>query len=269
MAHQLLPRLLPLAALALASAPAAALQLVDARDGVAVEGTVSTKEATRIRIEGTPIADVFGNIHSSNCQGGPQTVASTPSPAASTINPSGEIVLECDRDKGEVYVRPVGNSTKPINLFISSATATYTLVLHRRNVPADTIVIRDKTPHQDKSGVNGSGQRPAARASDHIRSLKALLSAMASDQVPGDMRVEEVHAPKDLWNEARLTLMRVYEGRGLIGEKYLLTNVSDVQMVLAEQEFDRQDGNVAAIAIDNLNLRPGDSTNLYVIRMGN
>jgi hypothetical protein len=35
--------------------------------------------------------------------------------------------------------------------------------------------------------------------------------------------------------------MRRYEGRGLVGEKYLLQNVSQAPMVLAEQEFDRPD----------------------------
>ncbi len=42
------------------ASPAHALQVLDARDGVAVEAILSIKEATRIRIEGAPITDVFG-----------------------------------------------------------------------------------------------------------------------------------------------------------------------------------------------------------------
>ena len=130
-----------------AVSPAHALQVLDARDGVAIEAILSIKEPTRIRIDGAPITDVFGNIHSSNCGSaavGPPG-AGIVTPAA---NPGGEIVLECDRDKGEIYIRPVGDSTKPVNLFISSAQSTYTLVLRRSDTPADTIVIRDKTPRQ-------------------------------------------------------------------------------------------------------------------------
>lgn len=269
MANKLYPKLLlPLAVLLLASAPARALQLVDARDGVSVEAIVSLKEPTRIRIEGTQITDVFGNIYSSNCAANLQATAGSPSPATPAINPSGEIVLECDRDKGEVYVRPVGTSNKPVNLFVSSSAATYTLVLRRSDVPADTIVIRDKTPRQARSDASASSQGPVGRASNHIRSLKAMLVAMTSDRVPTDVRVDEVNIPRNLWAEAKFTLTRLYEGRGLIGEKYVLTNVSKEPMVLAEQEFDREEGNVAAISIDNLNLRPGDSTNVYVIRLG-
>ena len=65
LARLLLP--LPL----LASAPALALQVVEARDGVAADAVLSNREPTRIRIEGAAITDVFGNIHSSNCAAGP------------------------------------------------------------------------------------------------------------------------------------------------------------------------------------------------------
>src|SRR5574337_828055 len=131
----------------LTAAPAQALQIVEASDGVSVEAVLSIKEPTRIRIDGAPITDVFGNIHSSNC--GPAAPSSSssnggpPAAALPAVNPAGEIVLECDHDKGEIYIRPVGDSPKPVNLFISSAHATYTLVLRKADTPADTIVIRD------------------------------------------------------------------------------------------------------------------------------
>src|SRR5262252_468158 len=136
-------RALPLL-LTLTSASAPALQLVEARDGVTVEAVLSMKEPTRIRIENAPITDVFGSVYSSNCGASPTTsLAATPNPAA--INPNGEVAIECDRDKGEIYVRPMGSGTKPVNLFIASAQATYTLLLRRSDTPADTIVIRDRT----------------------------------------------------------------------------------------------------------------------------
>ena len=95
-----------------------------------------------------------------------------------------------------------------------------------------------------------------------------MLVAMASDSVPTDVRVEEVNRPIQLWVEARFAMTRVYEGRGLVGERYLLTNISTQNMVLAEQEFDREAGGVLAVAIENHNLRPGDSTTVFVIRQG-
>lgn len=270
MINHLKPLLSVLALALVASRGANALQVVDARDGVTVEATISAKEPTRIRIEGAPITDVFGNIYSTTCGGVAPSTAGAPVQAAPAVNPAGEIVLECDRDKGEIYVRPVGTGTKPVNLFVSSAAATYTLLLRRADMPADTILIRDRTLRQVKSDAFAASMPPgpSGRSPNHIRALKALLVAMASDRVPVDVRVEEVNRQIQLWVEVSFSLMRVYEGRGLIGEKYLLTNVSNQPMVLAEQEFDREDGNVVGIAIEHHNLRPGASTSVYVIRMG-
>jgi conjugal transfer pilus assembly protein TraK len=264
-----LARALALTVAMLTTRTACALQLLDARDGVSVEAMVAIKEATRIRIEGAPITDVFGNIYSSTC-----ATATAPVPLAtgtplaaqanSVINPAGELIVECDRDKGEVYVRPVGRTTKPVNLFISSAQATYTLLLHRSDTPADTIVIRDTSARPFKPETPPQG--PAGTSANHVRAMKALLVAMASDRVPADVRVEEVNRPVPLWVEAGFFLMRRYEGRGLLGEKYLLRNTSAALMVLAEQEFDRDGAQVMGVAIENHNLQPGESTNVFVIR---
>lgn len=260
------------AVFALTPVPAHALQIVEASDGVSVEAIVSIKEPTRIRIDGGPITDVFGNIHSSHC-GAATALPATPGMSStapgggvsSAINPAGEVVLECDRDKGEIYVRPVGDSVKPINLFVSSASTTYTLLLRRADTPADTIVIRDKTPRALKPATAAQVAGPSPNP---VRAMKALLVAMASDRVPPDVRVEETHRSVPLWIEARFSLVRQYEGRGLIGEKYLLQNVSNAPMVLAEPEFDREAGAVAGVSIEQHNLRPGESTSVYVIRRG-
>ena len=259
-----------------------ALQVVEASDGVAVEAIVSLKEPTRIRIEGAAITDVFGNVHSSHCGGAPATssapaipagtpgLASPASLASSPVNPAGDVIVECDRDKGEVYIRPVGDALRPINLFVSSATATYTLLLRRSDTPADTIVIRDKTPQALRPGVPETA--PSGPAPSHVRAMKGLLVAMSSDRVPADVRVEEASKPIQLWAEARFTLLRRYEGRGYVGEKYALQNVSLASMVLAEPEFDRPDsrdgGEITGIAIEHHNLRPGETTSVYVIRRG-
>ena len=127
------------------------------------------------------------------------------------------------------------------------------------------------------SGVGGNAgattlSAPLGTSAHHVRALKALLVAMASGRVPIDVRVEELDQPIQLWAEARFSLVRRFDGRNLVGERYQLTNVSDTVMVLAEQEFDRPDthdgGQVLGVAIDNHNLRPGESTSIYVIRRG-
>ena len=270
-------------ALACGLGNANALQVIDAHDGASVEAILSIQEPTRIRIEGAPITDVFGNIYSSGCTT-PQattalpagmaptapagTAAQAPLPISPAVNPAGEIVIECDRDKGEIYVRPVGEGKKPINLFVSSARGTYTLLLRRADTPADTIVIRDKAALQRRADTTAPRPVPGSAAS-HVRGLKALLVAMAGERVPADIQVEDIAQPITLWREARFTLERTYRGRGLVGERYVLQNVSESPMVLTEQEFDREDddaGSVAGVAIEHHNLRPGERTLVFVIR---
>jgi len=109
-------------------------------------------------------------------------------------------------------------------------------------------------------------ERSGGTSPSHVRALKQMLTAMASDRVNADVRVEEVNRPVQLWSESRFTMLRLYESRGLIGEKYILTNVSNEPMVLAEQEFDREQGGVVGVSIESHNLRPGESTNVFVLR---
>ena len=162
---------------------AGALQVVEATDGVTVEAVLAIKEPTRIRIDGASITNVFGNIYSSNCGAAVSTQPGTGStPVLPQTNPAGEIVLECDADKGEIYVRPIGGSGglgKPVNLFISSAHATYTLVLRKADTPADTIVIRD--PGQRALQAM---QSPPSAAGSQMKPLTQRPSASSSEPMP-------------------------------------------------------------------------------------
>src|SRR2546430_16942052 len=83
------PRLLQpmLASVLLISAtPTLALQTIDARDGVSVEASIALKEATRIKVDGANIIEVFGNIYSSNC-GGVAALHPKPGPPFAGIQP--------------------------------------------------------------------------------------------------------------------------------------------------------------------------------------
>ena len=205
------PKFLPLAsALLISATPALALQTIEARDGVSVEAAIALKEATRIKVDGANITEVFGNIYSSNC-GAVAAVNRDSGQSLAATNPAGEIVLECDKDKGEIYVKPVSGGIKPINLFISTSKSTYTLILKRVDMPADTIVVKDRALQATNPSERAGGTSPS-----HVRALKQMLTAMASDRVSADVRVEEVNRPVQLWTESRFTLLRIYEGLSLI-----------------------------------------------------
>lgn len=259
-------RTLPWLVALCASGVCLAAQVRPAKDGTTIEAVIAKDAPTRIRIEGDRIVDVVGNVQSSSgCDARAADAAgqSTAVPLqAPQSNPRGDVVLSCDMEKGEVYVSPVGAGDKAISLFISSSRATYTLRLRRADIEADTIVIDDRAVRSAQTARSPSPQR----SSSHVRSLKTFLAAMTSEQPSKDFRVEEVEQPITLWKETDFKLMKRVEGRGLFGEVYALTNVSSAPMVLAEQEFDREEGGVVAVAIERHNLKPGDMTSVYVIR---
>ena len=207
---------------------------------------------------------MVGNVQSSTgCDARPSDAgtggAAIPSVPVAT-NARGDVILNCDLERGEVFVSPVGAGDKPISLFVSSPRATYTLRLRRADIEADTIVIDDRSPRQ------GSPATRPQRSASHVRAVKGMLVAMASARPGTAYRVEDMESPIALWKEADFKLVRKVEGQDLIGELYSLTNVSATPMVLAEQEFDREEGGVVAVAIEHHNVQPGDTTTVFVIR---
>ena len=235
------PRLWLAVLFAASSAGVQALQVLDARDGVSVTAKLSLKEPTRIKVEGAAIGEVFGNVWQDK------------------TNPAGEVIVETDPGKGELYVRPVSaTATKPINLFVSTAHATYTLLLQPVDMPADTIVLRDRTSRVARSAVS------PGKAPTHVRALTSLLTAMANDAPSPDMRVEDTALDVRLWQATRFTLLRRYETPGLIGERYRLTNVGAAALALESRWFDKE--GVLGIAVEQTMLEPQASTNVFVLR---
>jgi conjugal transfer pilus assembly protein TraK len=249
--------------LAAASVDSGAAQRKEVRDGLAVEAVISAREVTRIRIEDAKITGVVGKIQSaSGCATNPDTAApAAQAPPQPSPSPA-EASITCDLSKGEVYLRALGTGKKPINLFVSTDRATYTLVLRKDDRPSDTIVLFD--PSLPKAEGAKGGVR--AKQASHVKGIKSMLRAMLAGRTPDDVLAEDANVPLRLWQEASFTLTRTYRGRGMIGERYRLTNTGGLPMTLTEQEFDREQDGVVAVAIDSLNLRPGDATWVYVIR---
>lgn len=228
---RLRPSQIPLLLLLALSLPASALQIVDAKDGETVFAKISQKEVTRIAFERGRIRKVTGN--------------------------AGDFVLEKDEDKGQIFVRPAqAGSTKPINLFVTSERATVALLLQPIDSPSDSIVIREGREVQTSSRIERSGR--------HVRTIKNLLLAMATDALPEDMQIRETTRELALWPGVRMTLQRVYLGAGIVGEKYQLANIANADVTLNEPDLYKS--GVMAVSLEQRTLRSGEATNLFVIR---
>ena len=233
--------------------PAHALQIVDAQDGQTAVGKLSRKEVTRIAFELGRVRKVTGS--------------------------AGEFLLEKDDDQGQIFVRPTDpGSTKPINLFLTSDRGTVALLLQPVDTPSESIVIRQAPDAREPRGSREARQSHGPRgpgehstvptrleaSGRHVRTIKNLLLALAQDALPEDMDAREVARDITLWPGTRLTLQRILLGAGVVGEKYLLTNVGDTALELAEHALFKP--GVMAVSVERANLNPGDATNLFVIR---
>lgn len=173
--------------------------------------------------------------------------------------------LEVNEDKaaGVVYVRPL-TSEKQISVFVTSASgATHELVLQPiDSMPLESILIKDPPSKRAKEG-----KTLAERASSMDVAVKRLILAMARGEKDSqEASFERFNIPLGLWNEARFVLVGKYRGFGMTGESYKLTNVSNSVMKLAEQEFYKP--GVLAVSVDQMILKPSESTDVFVIKVG-
>ena len=229
---RLRPSQAPLLLLLALSLPASALQIVDAKDGETAFAKISQKELTRISFERGRIRKVTGN--------------------------AGEFVLDKDEEKGQVFIRPTqADGTKPINIFVSTDRSTVALLLQPIDSPADSIVIRE-------GREAGTSPSRIERSGRHVRTIKDLLLALATDALPNGMEIRDVTRKLALWPGVRLTLQRVYLGTGIVGEKYQLANVAKTDLSLTESDLYKS--GVMAVSLEQRTLRAGESTNLFVIR---
>ncbi|MGA7950936.1 MAG: type-F conjugative transfer system secretin TraK [Thiobacillaceae bacterium] len=209
---------------------ASALQIVDVADGVTAYAKIAADELTRLSI-------AEGRI-------------------ASWYVPKGKLVIEKDAKGGQLYVRPLDRSAV-VSMFITSGNgATYALTMQPLAMPSESVVLREGGPRKSLAAID--------RAGSLVTSIKDLMLTMASDRIPLDTAVHESGQEFRLWQGSRLTLVRSWLGQTLMGERFDLTNTSSTPMHLLEQEFFKP--GVLAISVETLNLAPGDTTRVFVVR---
>ena len=250
------------AAVALVGAATAA-EFVDARDGDTALAKMSVKDQTRIKLEKGRIIDVIGDVYSRE------------------KNPAGRIVVIPDEEDGEIYVRPVDASPRPVKVDLRTDRGKFSLLLQPVDIPGDTVIVRPRGPAISKGAAAGALQvsdgglsanppysqtrgAPLPRSANHVRALKSMTLAMASTEVPADVEVRQVNQFVTLWREARFVQLATYLSRDLVGESYELTNVSAGDMVIDERELYR-DG-VQSVSVQVHQLRPGSKTAVWIVR---
>jgi conjugal transfer pilus assembly protein TraK len=231
----------------IAASDALALQDIEVTpDGMSM-ARISLHEATRIRVDGQPITQIYGS--------GIQDAKS---------NPSGSLIVQPLENRGEVSVLPAqGVGEKPISVFVDTAKSTYTLVLIPAETPSETIVLHDR--RKANPAANRDDSVSTKRASNYYREIKRFVLILEGSEEASDLTVKPAHEVIGLWPEARFILTeRISGDETMRGERYLLTNVSAQPMRIDEREFYTSD--VIAVSIEKAELAPQESTAVYIVR---
>lgn len=212
-----------------------AVQNYSVKNGDTITATLSSKDLTRIAIEGGRLEKVWST--------------------------AGIIEVQPDQEKGEVFIRPLPGSASTISFFVTdSLGSTYTILGRKKDVPSESIIIKPK-------GVapgTPSGQR--YKSQPYVGKIKDLVKAMALNEPLIGYSEDAVSATVPLWLETQINLHKRYSNHKLIGEVYSIENISAEDLVFHEREFLDFGEAVQAVALEKLKLTPNEKTLLFVVR---
>lgn len=177
------------------------------------------------------------------------------------VGPKGALDIQADKERGEIFVKPIPGSAQSVTFFVrDDSGSTYTLIATQQQIPGDTIELVSSTPRK------ATGRGAEYRATPYVERVKRLIKAMALNENLDGYGEEEQSRPVPLWKETEITLAKTYTTHDLYGEVYVITNISNDTLKFHEREFMEFGERVQAVALERLNVRPGEATFLYVVR---
>lgn len=207
-----------------------ALQQFDGVEGKTIFVKMSTRDFNRIAIEGGRIRLIKG--------------------ADSNL-----VLGDKDDVTGQALLKPLVKD--PFSLFVFTDTSTYTLVVQPADIPSESILIKEVSKSAPKAGL-------IEKAGNYQKSIKLMLQAMAGETTLDGVEIHKTWQEIRLWENTRFALESVYAGDSISGEQYRLFNLGTSPIRIAEQEFYKK--GVLAVAAQSLDLAPGASTRIYIVK---
>lgn len=216
--------------LALIMAPAAqAMQVVDPVEGEAMFVNVSQNELNMIKF---PVAGIRAYTSSS----------------AVDIKVQGRQVLVNMIDK---------SATKPQEVFFSTPSGTYLLMLTPKKIPAETVVVQI-----DRARVDEAMEWELEH--DYIKRLKELMKALYAGTPPGGYSLNGNKIDASRWEGIEETIITTMTGAGLVGEVHEIVNHSKKTVRIVEPEFYRE--GVLAVTLLGHEIKTGEKSQVFIIR---
>lgn len=202
------------------------------KDGDVIPIVISSNDLTRITMtEGSRIEQVWGN--------------------------KDDLEIQPDRERGQLYIKPITDN-RSISFFIRDTEgATYTIVASQKNIPSETVILRPAVRKYTKGYYKNE---------TYIEGINRLIKAMALGADANGYSISREDAPVRLWRDFDIRLVALYEGERLNGDIYALKNKRSESVVFHESEFLSFGEDVRAVALESLELLPGETTRVFVIR---
>lgn len=170
---------------------------------------------------------------------------------------TGSKVLDIKIDEGNVFLKFMGEVISPQEIFFVAPSGVYSMILVPKEIPAQTVIVR--VPEED---INDALNWEISH--NYVSGLKELIKAMYEGKPPRGFSIKEIKEDRSLWKEVKTTLKQTYIGATLQGDVYELTNITASPVRFSEKEF--YEKGVLAVSIEKHELRPGEKTDLYIVR---
>lgn len=163
---------------------------------------------------------------------------------------------------GDWFVTPMNPNKKTFSFFVQDENgATMTVIANLQDVPSETIIFEGAKLRTNYDEMSANSDNSDSRKSV----IRNMIRAMANNDERSYL-VSELKEKVPLWREVDLVSIKAYETSKFIGTVYILKNISNETMNLGEEEFMDFGASVVAVGLSNNQVKPQDTTYLYVIR---
>jgi len=147
---------------------------------------------------------------------------------------------------------------QPAELFITTEKRTLSLILVPKDIPAETVIVRDRS--EESVGMDS----PDSSGMAYEETIKEIIFSLAKEiPLAGYIPVYPKSEEEILQG---LSAKKVYVIQGLMvqGEKYEIKNTSEQDMDLSEEMFYEE--GVLAVSLSKYALKPNERATLFIVR---
>ena len=145
----------------------------------------------------------------------------------------------------------------PAELFISTQKRTISLILVPKDIPAETILVRDK-----ENNLSSSSNPPEESSYEDV--IKKIVISLSKGIVPSGYI--EIHPKGNEQTLSGLSAKKMYVIQGPVfqGEKYEIKNTGSLDVSLSEEMFYKE--GILAVSLDKYTLSPNEACRLFIVK---